>query len=87
MFEGIVFGIVDNGVLALCALWGIDIDQKLSGKGINGALFGALWGNTLSDFLGGVFDFGFFVSLNIALGCMAIIPLVSIYTRWKNAKN
>ena len=53
--EGLVFGLVDNGVLAVCALYGIDLDQKFSGKGVNGALYGALIGNSISDFMGGVF--------------------------------
>jgi hypothetical protein len=79
--EGLVFGLVDNGVLALCALVGVDLDQRLSGKGVNGALYGSLLGNSLSDFLGGIFDFGFWVSLNITLGCLAIIPLVYIFLR------
>ena len=43
--EGLVFGLVDNGVLALCALVGVDLDQRLSGKGVNGALYGSLLGN------------------------------------------
>ena len=85
--EGIVFGLVDNGVLALCALYGIDLDQKFSGKGVNGALYGALIGNSISDFIGGVFDFGLMVSINITLGCLAIIPLVNIWLRFKKEGN
>ena len=80
--EGLVFGLVDNGVLAVCALYGIDLDQKFSGKGVNGALYGALIGNSLSDFIGGVFDFGLLVSFNITLGRLAIIPLVNIWLRF-----
>lgn len=86
MFEGLVFGIVDNGVLALCSLWGIDIDQKLSGKGINGALYGALLGNALSDFIGGVMDFSLLVSFNIAVGCLIIIPVVNIWLRFQQKR-
>ena len=74
---------VDNGVLALCALYGIDLDQQFSGKGVNGALYGALIGNSISDFMGGVFDFGLMVSINITLGCLAIIPLVNIWLRFR----
>jgi hypothetical protein len=86
MFEGLVFGIVDNGVLALCSLWGIDIDQKLSGKGINGALYGALLGNALSDFIGGVMDFSLLVSFNIAVGCLIVIPVVNIWLRFQQKR-
>lgn len=86
MFEGLVFGIVDNGVLALCSLWGIDIDQKLSGKGVNGALYGALLGNALSDFIGGVMDFSLLVSFNIAVGCLIVIPVVNIWLRFQQKR-
>ena len=86
MFDGLIFGIVDNGVLALCSLWGIDIDQKLSGKGINGALYGALLGNALSDFIGGIMDFTWLVSLNIAIGCLIVIPAVTIDLRFRGEK-
>jgi hypothetical protein len=86
MLDGLLFGIVDNGVLALCALWGIDLDQKFAGKGVNGALYGALIGNSLSDFIGGVMDFSLLVSFNIAVGCLIVIPVVNIYLRWNGGQ-
>ena len=82
MFDGLLFGFIDNGVLAICALFGIDIDKKFAGKGINGALYGALFGNALSDGLGAILDFGWLITLNIVVGCMIVIPLVYIYTRY-----
>ena len=45
-FDGDIFGIVDNGVLAILALAGIDLDKKLGGSGVMGGLFGALIGNS-----------------------------------------
>ena len=42
MFDGLLFGFIDNGVLAICALLGIDLDKKFAGQGINGALYGCV---------------------------------------------
>lgn len=80
MLDGLLFGIIDNGVLAVCALLGIDIDQKLAGRGVNGALYGALFGNALSDALGAILDFGLLMTFNIVLGCLLVIPAVWFYT-------
>ena len=55
--EGIIYGLIDNGVLAFSTLLGIDIDRYFKGSGIHGAIYGALFGNTLSDFLGAIVDF------------------------------
>ena len=82
MFDGLLFGFIDNGVLAICALLGIDLDKKFAGQGINGALYGALFGYALSDGIGAILDFGWLITLNIVVGCLIIIPLVYIYTRF-----
>jgi len=85
MLDGLLFGIIDNGVLAVCALMGIDIDKKLKGKGVYGALYGALFGNTVSDGIGASLDFGWSITFNIVLGCLIVIPIVYFYTtRIKN---
>ena len=36
MLDGLLFGFIDNGVLAICALLGIDLDKKFAGKGTMG---------------------------------------------------
>jgi len=45
-----------------------------------------LLGNALSDFIGGIMDFTWLVSLNIAIGCLIVIPVVNIYLRFKGEK-
>ena len=76
-FEGEIFGLLDNGVLALCAMFGIDIDKRLGGSGIHGALFGALLGNTLSDFIGAIADPALRDSaIGITAGCLEIFVVV-----------
>ena len=82
MLDGLLFGFIDNGVLAICALLCIDLDKKFAGKGINGALYGALFGNALSDGIGAILDFGWLITFNIVVGCLVVIPLVYIYTRF-----
>ena len=92
-FEGEIFGLLDNGVLALCAFFGIDIDKRLGGSGVNGALFGALLGNTLSDLIGAIADPALRDSaIGITAGCLEIFVVVwaglrlwQLFTGRKNA--
>ena len=37
--EGEVFGLLDNGILAVLALFGIDLDKRLGGNGVRGGLY------------------------------------------------
>ena len=74
--EGIIYGLIDNGVLAFSTLLGIDIDRYFKGSGIHGAIYGALFGNTLSDFLGAIVDFPIELAINITAGCLMVIPVV-----------
>ena len=86
-FDGDIFGIVDNGVLAILALAGIDLDKKLGGSGVMGGLFGALIGNSLSDLLAALLDPS---TRNLAggmfSGCMYVVVIVYVYVKvTKNA--
>jgi|TARA_Y100000814_G_C12230999_1_gene368288 ABC-type enterochelin transport system permease subunit len=74
--DGIAYGLIDNGVLAFSTLLGIDIDKYFKGSGIHGAIYGALFGNTLSDFLGAIVDFPLELAINITAGCLIVIPIV-----------
>ena len=67
-YDGIVYGLIDNGVLGFSTLLGIDIDRYFRGSGIHGAIYGALLGNTLSDFLGAIVDFPLLLTINITAG-------------------
>ena len=81
-FDGEIFGIVDNGVLAILALAGIDLDKKLGGSGVMGGLFGALIGNSLSDLLAALLDPS---TRNLAggifAGCMYVVVIVYVYVK------
>ena len=74
-----LFGIIDNGVLAFCAIKGIDIDKKFGGIGLNGAIYGALFGNSISDFLAGLGAYDWLSAFEITAGCLIVVPFVWIY--------
>ena len=77
--KGFIFGFIDNLIVAISAILGIHIDKFLTGYGAYGALYGALFGHTLSDFVAGYTDFGYKIALNMSLGCLSVIGLVYIY--------
>ena len=81
-FDGDIFGIVDNGILAVLAIVGIDLDKKLGGSGVMGGLFGALIGNSLSDLLAALLDPS---TRNLAGGifasCMYVVVIVYAYVK------
>ena len=78
--KGFSFGFIDNLIVAISAITGMHIDNYFSGLGVNGALYGALIGHTLSDLIAGYLDFGLEIALNMALGCLTVILIVYIYT-------
>ena len=81
-FDGDIFGIVDNGVLAILALAGIDLDKNLGVSGVMGGLLGALIGNSLSDLLAALLDPS---TRNLAggifAGCMYVVVIVYVYVK------
>lgn len=77
--KGFIFGFIDNLIVAISALLGIHVTNYFSGYGAHGALYGALIGHTISDFVAGYSDFGYKIALNMSLGCLSVIGLVYIY--------
>lgn len=83
--EGIIFGLIDNGVLIIGALFGLSIEKylpKYFHKGI-GTVFGAGIGNAVSDWLGGVA-----ISMSFAwgtlIGCLLALVLIPGFVEIKN---
>lgn len=79
---GAVFGDIDNGVLAVCLVYGGIRGSKNGGTTgtITGALVGGMLGNALSDCLGALLDpsMGIEYAIGITIGCfvaMLLIPL------------
>ena len=56
--QGFKFGFIDNSIVAIFAILGINIDKYFNQSGTFGALYGALLGHTFSDIIAGYFDFG-----------------------------
>ncbi len=75
--EGLVFGLIDNGVLILGAYTGLEIDRLFDGKGALGAVVGAAVGNTVSDGIGASIDPAMAGMVGgIVLGCL--LPMLAI---------
>lgn len=80
MSKGFKFGFIENLIVAVFAIVGINIDKLIgSNLGLHGALYGALIGHTFSHLLAGMVEFGWKVALNMAIGCASVIVLVYIY--------
>jgi hypothetical protein len=81
--DGMIFGIIDNGVLIFGAYTGLELDGWLSSKfkgksraGL-GAIIGAAIGNLVSDGLGAIGDPSLLPMIGgILVGCM--IPMLAI---------
>ena len=78
--DGDIFGVVDNGILALITIFGIDLEQKkFGGKGVLGGLFGALIGNALSDLIAALIDpSARDIAAGVFAGCMYVVIVVYI---------
>jgi hypothetical protein len=81
--KGFFFGFIDNLIVAISAILGIHFDNYFNGIGLNGALYGALIGHTISDLIAGYLDFGLNIAINMGLGCLSVIFLVFIYHSFK----
>ena len=83
LFEGDIFGVVDNGILAVITIFGIDLEKKFfGGSGAIGGLFGALIGNAISDLLAAVIDpSARHLALGVFAGCMYVTVIVYIYLK------
>jgi hypothetical protein len=87
IFEGDIMGIVDNGILALCAYYGVNLDKKLGGSGVQGALTGALLGNAVSDLVGAAIDPSTrHLAWGIFAGCMYVFIVVKLWEAIQNLR-
>jgi|TARA_R100001143_G_C3306705_1_gene108194 hypothetical protein len=78
--EYIIYGIVDNFVLIIGALCGLEVEKILPKKlrvGL-GAVVGAGLGNAVSDFLGGITTASIDLAVGTSLGCLIALVLIPI---------
>jgi hypothetical protein len=82
--DGLIFGMIDNGVLILGAYTGLEIDRFFEGRGALGAVIGAGIGNTVSDGIGASIDPSMSgMVAGVIIGCllpMVFIPVIE-YTK------
>ena len=79
LFEGDIFGIVDNGILVAVTLYGIYKERASGGSGAVGGLFGALIGNALSDLVAAVIDpAARHLAIGVFAGCMYVTVIAYI---------
>jgi len=76
--EGIIFGVIDNGVMLLSATLGISFMPNRKGFG---ALIGAGLGNAVSDFLAGLGEGGFEFALGTFIGCLICLGFIPLIKR------
>lgn len=84
LIEGIIFGIIDNGVMILGALFGLGVERYLPPyfhRGV-GTVFGAGIANGISDWMG-----GWAVAASFAwgalLGCLVALILIPVFVETK----
>ena len=79
--DGLLFGIIDNGVLIFGAVFGLEIEKLIPGRirAGGGGVVGAAFGNAISDYLAGLGEYGAGMALGVFLGCLipcAVLPFV-----------
>ena len=95
--NGLVFGLVDNGVLVVCAIAGLNIEQApvfgamaralVPRRMVRafGAILGAGVGNALSDGLAGWADGG--IGLGAMTGCVLALVLLVPWVLYQRVRN
>ena len=86
MFEFVMFGIVDNGVMLAGAITGLSVEKYLPPyfhRGI-GTIMGAGIANAVSDFMGGAVTGSWDLALGTAGGCILALGIVPIYKYFKH---
>ena len=89
MFDFILFGIVDNGVMIFGAFTGLEIEKYLPKKFQTGHLLvitGAGIGNAFSDFLGGLASLNYPLAFGSGLGCILALTLIPLFNRLMGGK-
>ena len=88
--QGLLFGIIDNGIMIIGAFWGLSIEKFLPKKyqiGL-GAIIGAGLGNAISDFLGGLGERNLELACGTFIGCLLALILIPIINKFKtNGRN
>ena len=85
MTDYLIFGFVDNGIMLLGALYGLHIEKYLPKKyqvGL-GAVYGAGFGNAVSDWAGGAATANWSLAFGTFFGCLVALALVPALVKAK----
>lgn len=86
--QGIIFGLIDNGIMIVGAFFGLSIEKILPKKfqvGL-GAVVGAGIGNAVSDFAGGLGEGNIELAIGTFIGCILALVLIPIIHKFKRRK-
>ena len=86
MFDFIIFGMVDNGIMLAGAITGLSVEKYLPSyfqKGI-GTMFGAGIANAVSDFAGGAATASWDLAFGTAIGCIMALIVIPIYKLYRS---
>lgn len=78
MIDYFIFGIVDNGVMLLGALYGLHVEKYFpkTWKRGTGAVIGAGVGNAISDWMGGAASANWALAFGTFFGCIFALLLI-----------
>ena len=87
MIDFINFGIIDNLIMLIGAIYGFSLENKFKifSNG-SGALFGAGIGNAISDFAGGIAAKNLELAIGTAIGCLLCLFIVPLLLKLKSKK-
>ena len=86
--EGIVFGLIDNGIMIVGAFFGLGIEKFLPKRfqvGL-GAVIGAGIGNAVSDFFGGLGEGNLELACGTFIGCILALVCIPILHKFRRVK-
>ncbi len=88
MMDSVLFGLIDNGVLLVGAVFGLEVERVLPGKLRRGwgAVIGAGIGNAVSDFAGGL-PISLEFAAGTAIGCMAALVALPVLLKVRKARS
>ena len=81
--SGIIFGIIDNGIMIVGALFGLHLENLLprSLKRGLGTVIGAGIGNAVSDFFGGIGEGDLQFATGTFIGCLIALIFIPIFKK------
>ena len=84
--DAVLFGFVYNGIMLAGSFFGLVLEKYLPKRfqvGL-GAIIGAGFGNTVSDFMGGAVSLNWALAFGTALGCLIAMVMIPVIHKIQN---